>query len=266
MTFSISITNAAGETLLHKRAENEITAVYDGEYREGDCIHVTCSEPEAFALVQLDDTMPAALLFLKGSCSLTVPFNEKKASYSPKSFSGTRHYLHVRSAYPHEIMQRRNLACNPYDSHGNTTLFPRTEANIETRGESVFASRNAIDGLLANTFHGEWPYTSWGINRDPAAEFTLFFGRTVRVEEIVLYLRADFPHDAWWTQADVTFSDGQTMPVHFQKSGAAQHFAAGGKETDFIRLSRLIKADDPSPFPALTQIEVYGTEAGSARP
>ena len=178
----------------------------------------------------------------------------------------TRHYLHVRSAYPHEIMQRRNLACNPYDSHGNTTLFPRTEANIETRGESVFASRNAIDGLLANTFHGEWPYTSWGINRDPAAEFTLFFGRTVRVEEIVLYLRADFPHDAWWTQADVTFSDGQTMPVHFQKSGAAQHFAAGGKETDFIRLSRLIKADDPSPFPALTQIEVYGTEAGSARP
>ena len=125
---------------------------------------------------------------------------------------------------------------------------------------------NAIDGLLANTFHGEWPYTSWGINRDPAAEFTLFFGRTVRVEEIVLYLRADFPHDAWWTQADVTFSDGQTMPVHFQKSGAAQHFAAGGKETDFIRLSRLIKADDPSPFPALTQIEVYGTESGSARP
>ena len=31
----------------------------------------------------------------------------------------------------------------------------------------------------------------------------------------------------------------------------------------FIReiVSRLVKADDPSPFPALTQIEVYGTES-----
>ena len=27
-----------------------------------------------------------------------------------------------------------------------------------------------------------------------------------------------------------------------------------------IKLGKLIKADDPSPFPALTQIEVYGRE------
>lgn len=29
---------------------------------------------------------------------------------------------------------------------------------------------------------------------------------------------------------------------------------------NWLKLSHLIKADDPSPFPALTQIEVYGTD------
>ena len=30
----------------------------------------------------------------------------------------------------------------------------------------------------------------------------------------------------------------------------------------WIKLGTLIKAEDPSPFPALTQIEVYGKEGG----
>ena len=33
------------------------------------------------------------------------------------------------------------------------------------------------------------------------------------------------------------------------------------KEITSLKLHSLIKADDPSPFPALTQIEVYGEEA-----
>ena len=33
------------------------------------------------------------------------------------------------------------------------------------------------------------------------------------------------------------------------------------KGIEWIKLGNLIKADDPSPFPALTQIEVYGTES-----
>ena len=42
-------------------------------------------------------------------------------------------------------------------------------ANVETRGEAVFAARNAIDGIYENDAHGIWPYQSWGINRDPNA-------------------------------------------------------------------------------------------------
>ena len=37
------------------------------------------------------------------------------------------------------------------------------------------------------------------------------------------------------------------------------------KGITWVRLEELIKADDPSPFPALTQIEVYGTESRKQR-
>jgi len=77
----------------------------------------------------------------------------------------------------------------------------------------------------------------------------------------VIYLRADFPHDAWWTQGTITFSDGSELVMNFEKRGDAQSFKFPEKEITYLKLHSLIKADDPSPFPALTQIEVYGTEA-----
>ena len=63
--------------------------------------------------------------------------------------------------------------------------------NVETRGEAVFAARNAIDGVYENDAHGIWPYQSWGINRDPNAALTLDFGRPVTIDELRLTLRAD---------------------------------------------------------------------------
>ena len=140
-------------------------------------------------------------------------------------------------------------------------FYPFASANVETRGEMVFAAKNAIDGVLANNNHGRWPYTSWGINRDPNAALKLEFGRKVVADEIVLYLRADFPHDAWWERATIHFSDGTDMELKFCKTHAAQRFAFPPKVIEWIAIDSLIKADDPSPFPALTQLEVWGMEA-----
>ena len=155
----------------------------------------------------------------------------------------------------------RNLAYNPYDSHENTTFFPHTKANIETRGESVFASRNAIDGIIASNNHGFWPFISWGINRDPKAELNLDFGRDVIIDKIIFYTRADFPHDAWWDKASITFSDGETIDFNLKKFDGPQIFPIKEKKISSLTLHDLIKADDPSPFPALVQLEVYGKEA-----
>lgn len=114
---------------------------------------------------------------------------------------------------------------------------------------------------MASDGHGEWPWSSWGINRDPDAELSLDFGRTVIIDRIVLYTRADFPHDAWWTEGRFSFSDGSELVMPLEKKDGPQEITFPAKRVSSLKLSKLIKADDPSPFPALIQIEVYGAEA-----
>jgi hypothetical protein len=261
MNCKIEIVNGAGTVLYSRSGDDEAYAVYDNEYADGDKIRISCSEKKVFVLIKLDDCMDTVLVYLSDAFLLPVPFNEHKLSYNPKSFSGKRHYLYMRKATETEVKTLRNLALNPYDCHENKTLFPHTWANVETRGESVFASRNAVDGLIANTFHGEWPYSSWGINRDPEAEFHLDFGRSVVLHSVTLYLRADFPHDAWWKSAGIEFSDGSVLTLALKKTGSAQLFAFEPRTVTGLVLQHLIKEDDDSPFPALTQIEAFGTEA-----
>ncbi|MNY28289.1 hypothetical protein D3C86_1622570 [compost metagenome] len=93
---------------------------------------------------------------------------------------------------------------------------------------------------------------------------TLVFGRAVLIDQLTFYLRADFPHDAWWEKASVTFSDGESASFSLQKTGAAQSFPVVPRRVEWIRLHDLKKADDPSPFPALTQIEVWGADLREA--
>jgi len=162
----------------------------------------------------------------------------------------------------YEINAYKNLALNPFDQHEVSGVYPHASANVETRGEAVFAARNAIDGCICTLSHGEWPYESWGINRQDDAKITIDFGRKVDFDKIVLYTRADFPHDNWWVQGTFEFSDGTTQVVNMDKKVQEPHvFHICKKGIEWIKLGNLIKADDPSPFPALTQIEVYGTES-----
>jgi hypothetical protein len=90
---------------------------------------------------------------------------------------------------------------------------------------------------------------------------TLEFGRPVRADTLVLTTRADFPHDAWWKSARVTLSNGDTRILTLEKSpeGKGQSFDLGGFVITSLLLDNLKKANDPSPFPALTQLEVWGT-------
>lgn len=73
-------------------------------------------------------------------------------------------------------------------------------------------------------------------------------------------LRADFPHDSWWEEAVVEFSDGSRETLHFEKAGTPQSFPIEPRKIEWLVLKELKKAADSSPFPALTQIEVFGTE------
>ena len=247
-------------TLIEKSGDSEVYAVYKEEYRDGDTIRIGFEE-EGLYWVSLDASIFPALLWCRGTYRLPIPFEEKKKPYSPASFTGDIHLIMVRKAMDEEKHNFRNLALNPADHHANEAIYPHTYANVETRGESVFASRNAVDGLIAADCHGGYPWSSWGINRNPEAEMTVDFGRAVDIEKLVFYNRADFPHDAWWTEGRVSFSDRSSVTLPFEKKDGAQVFSVEKKGITRLTISHLIKADDPSPFPALTQIEAWGRES-----
>lgn len=259
ITLSLKILDKNGNTLAVASGDDFVDLVYAACYEEGDVIELQTSRKDIHIFWQVDDALKEAFVYVTDTVRYDIPFGEARISYSPKVFSGNRHYLYARVAKEQEIYAYRNLALNPADQHKDVPCYPHASANVETRGESVFAAKNAIDGVKANLSHGEWPYESWGINRREDACMKLEFGRKICMDTIVFYTRADFPHDNYWTEATIEFSDGTYEKVPLKKTALAQEFRFGKRIIDQLVLKDLIKSDEPSPFPALTQIEVYGT-------
>ena len=266
---TISVLKNDGSLVASAEGEREVSLALHYLYGEGDRIEFSFSEGNNEYVLQPDDAMLPSQVYIaqrqagaaEQKVSYQIPFGEKKVCYSPKTFSGEDHLITARKAEEWEVKAYRNLAQNAMDQHGETGCYPHASANVETRGESVFAARNAIDGITENHSHGFWPYGSWGINRDPQAALKLEFGREVLVDRAELTLRADFPHDAWWTQATLRFSDGSLLTVDLKKTDQGQSFSFPEKKITWLVLEQLIKADDPSPFPALSQIRVFGVPA-----
>lgn len=260
VTLTLKIVDKMGKTICASSGEDSVSMVYCEEYQEGNQIVLEASQNNIYIKLQFDDAMGEELCYVTGDVFYQIPFGEKKISYSPKAFYGNRHYLYARIATREEISSYRNLACNVYDLHENANCYPHAWANVETRGEAVFAARNAIDRVCENRSHGEWPYESWGINMQDDAEMTVEFGRDVEIDKIVLVTRADFPHDNWWKQVTLSFSDGTKEVCTLEKSEHPHIIDIAKRVTRNVRLSDLVKSDEPSPFPALTQILVYGRE------
>ncbi len=256
----LKVVNSAGEVLAESNLGETVSLLYRAEYAPGDRILLESTQSGADCRIQLEDTMAQSLVKLRGTTmSWAIPFAEQRIIYSPKAFCGDLHLIRAAYASSEEVYARRNLALNVYDAHGEEGAYPHAIANVETRGESVFAAQNAIDGTYENCSHGAWPYQSWGINRDPKAAWTLQFGREVELNELRITLRADYPHDSHWTQGKVSFSDGSELTLAFDKTEKPQVFVIPPRVVTELTFSDLIKAEDDSPFPALTQFEAWGT-------
>lgn len=256
----LKIVGENGEVLARGQGIEEVNLYFEQAYKEGDCIVLETSQKPLYCWLQLDDALGKSLVYVTGEVTYRIPFGEKRLNISPKVFSGDKHLLSVKVAKDFEIAAYRNLALNVCDQHNIENLYPHAVANVETRGESVFAAQNAIDGVTANTYHGEWPYESWGINRQDDAKIRISFGREVCVDRIILYTRADFPHDNWWEQVSFTFSDGSSMDMRMEKSERPHELLFEKRVVSWVEMHDMKKSEDPSPFPALSQIEVYGWE------
>lgn len=258
--YQLKIMNQMEEELASANGE-EINLFYEASYKEGDYLVLDGIKEPVYLWVQWDDALGRSLVYVTGTVIYRIPFGEKRRSVSPKVFFGEKHLLSIKKARDFEINSYRNLALNVCDQHHMENMYPHAVANVETRGESVFAAQNAIDGVTANKSHGDWPYESWGINRQDDAKIRIDFGRAVCIDRLLLYTRADFPHDNWWTQVQFTFSDGSSAVMKLEKSEKAQEFVFEKRIVDWVEMHDMIKSEEPSPFPALSQIEIYGTEA-----
>ncbi len=266
--YSMKILNSGKTIATSFPCGQGVSMVHTTNYQEKDVILLEVGGETGFYWVQLDEAMAETLVYLtprkEGALvKFPIPLGKEGVCYPPKAFSGEMHVITARKASDEEIAQRKNLALNPYDHHGNDCFYPHSKANVETRNEAVFASRNAIDGVFQNDSHGKYPYSSWGVNQDPNAALTIEFGREVVVDEIKITLRADFPHDNYWVQGEIAFSDGSKESLSFKKSSLPQSFPITPRVVTDLVFFKLIKSDDPSPFPALTQIEVWGNEKQS---
>lgn len=262
----IAVITAQG-TACQVLGSDDLTMVYQAQYQPGDKLRFTVDQVPAFYVIRVDGAMDEAYVYLtQDTVDYPIPFdpenpmNLTRISYSPGSFIGQLHYITLRRARPEETKNYRNLAKNVMDQHDDVGCYPHVHANAETKGPiaPLFAARNAIDGVLANSCHYPWPFQSWGIDQREDAEITVEFGRPVDLEELRLTTRADFPHDSWWTQGTVSFSDGTSEVVELGKRAEPQSFPIKRQGITWLKVGQLIKADDPSPFPALTQIEAFG--------
>ncbi|MDV4149805.1 carbohydrate-binding protein [Clostridium sp. AL.422] len=256
---ALRILDKEGNIKSEVRDFNEVRLVFLEEYNEGDKIQIETSNKDIYLVAEIDDAMGESLIYVtQNLITYEIPFGEKKVSYSPKVFYGEKHLLSVRVARKEETECYRNLALNKMDQQGLDGVYPHASANVETRGEAVFAARNAINGNCENHDHGKWPYESWGIGMRDDACLKIDFGREVVTDKIVLYTRSDFPHDNWWVKVTFRFSDNSELTWDLEKSDKAHIITFPFKKISWLTFSDLIKADDPSPFPALSQIEVYG--------
>ncbi len=259
----ICLMDRGGTPLFEAVHSQEALLCFDRVWEEGDTL-VFQTSPGAHLRVGIDASMLQGEVFLpEGSMHWRVPFGEHRLAYPAGLYDAKRHIVSARLMTGPELSACRDLARNPLDLRGDTDFYPHCTANVETRNESVFAARNVIDGLRFNTFHGEWPYESWGIGAREDAWCLLDFGRDVLADRMALTLRADFPHDAYWVSGHAAASDGEVISFDLEKTGERQWIDLGRRKIRWLRLERMIKSNDPSAFPSLRALEVFGQDIGS---
>lgn len=261
MSLKLEILDKNNDTVSAAEEDNRVLLIHTLEYQEGDKIIFSCGDP-GFYFLRLDDAVATTLVYVKERVEFHIPFGRwERIRYSPRAFTNVMHLLTAEVADPSQVAARRNLALNPLDQHGTAGMWPHAVANAETQQGSLFIACNTIDGICASCHHYPYPYQSWGTNKEPNAALTVEFGVPVTIDELILTLRADYPHDSHWTKGTVEFSDGSREVLAFEKSGQPQHFRIPSRTVTSLTLKELVKAEDDSEFAALTQIEAWGTVA-----
>ena len=253
----LTIVDKNGQVLFAEKG-NSIDCSYNAQYNEGDKIIVHKKDTE-FLSLKLDETIAESIIFIPTSTlEFEIPFGDLRRGYDEKAFSGNSH--HIKVSEPEDTAyELRNIALNSHDRRGQKRYFPHAYANLVTREDVCFYERNAIDGIRDNEGHGPYPFHSWAGGAREDLEYYIDFGSEVEVEKLVFYLRADFPHDTYWKNIDVEFSDGSRVTAEFEETKDGQEVVLPEKVvTKTVHLTNFKQVSFPLSWAALSQVEVYG--------
>ncbi len=155
----------------------------------------------------------------------------------------------------------RNVALNPKAAaETEPSSYPHASSNSEYN-KKEFAARCAIDGKRDNKdVHG---CGSWGPDIRDDLWWKLDFGRPVEIDALVIYIRAAFPHDNYWQQATLEFSDGSQAELKLEKTAEPQRFPISKRVVTWLRITHL-KQSEPKKWCAFCEVEVYGKDAVTA--
>lgn len=289
MSLKIEQINSDNKVVAIAEGENE--AVLNTVYEDGDALVFTTDEK--YISVKIHNDVKETILYIPdGSFKFPIPVGQALAGFATGTFEGEQ-TVSVRVTPTEELGEYRNLALNPLDyrveseivdpdaeewsnptnspaiEQGEITAYPHVYANRVTRNEGCFYARNAVDGFINQSGHGNYPYHSWGGAVHEDLTFAVYFGRPVKVDKLVLYLRADFAldaegreHDTYWHTARIELSDGYDVEINPKKSDSGQEFYLGEHTTEWLKLSRLdpYRSDMSLNYAALTQLEIMGKE------
>jgi hypothetical protein len=265
--------DAGGKSIAHAEAKrgksDSVVLTVERAYQPGDRI-VFGGVP--WMAVRVDNTIPECFVFAPRAASEDVFYEipwgreekETGSAYDPESFAGNSHRIMLRALSKREISGYRNLALNPCDvmrkDDASVQFYPHASSNSVSRSLFDFEARNAIDGRSLNGHHGVWPYQSWGPQLRTDIWWKLDFGRPVRVNKVRLMVRADFPHDSYWKNADLEFSDGSHVPLNISSSPEFQEFSFPPRRVEWMRIANVVPAD-PAKWCSLMEVEAWGKEA-----
>lgn len=234
------------------------------KYTAGNTLTVKLPEGEKYLGLALDSHMGEAIIYCPtGEYTFTVPSDLQPYPNNFKNMAS--HTITARIVGSDELNERHNLAKNPYDLTdltGNMTVtgYPHATTDSNCRNDGQFIVRNAIDGFTANEGHGGFPVQSWGPDLG-SHWMRVDFGREVYADEVKIYIRADFPHDTYFSSGTLQFSDGTKMDITFEKTSEGMSFTFDPIKTSYIELNNLkvvdVNGDD---WAGITEFEVYGTE------
>lgn len=261
LSMLLEILDKNGIILASQYGKSNGYLLYEHKYKIGDQIHLRLQDEKipTYKLISVDSSLSPSLVYLtQQDWCYDVPFDNGREIMPAMAFAGEQHFVNVSKPTNVEIYEYQNLALNAHDQKNDHDAFPHAHSNFETRNDATFAARNAIDGYVANDHHGSFPYQSWGIDKRSDAAFHLDFGREVQINKIGIFLRCDFPHDSYWINGTIRFSNGQHIKLFFKKTCYEQVFNFTKMKVHGLIFKDLIKNDDESPFPALIEMKVYG--------